>query len=62
MVRHLDPSSDQADQEWLAFAQKEAASGFAALDCGEGTRATVDEHMTRIDAAVRARAAARTSK
>jgi antitoxin ParD1/3/4 len=53
---------DQADQEWLADARKEAESGFAALDRGEGIRGTVDEHMARIDAAVRVRAAQRASK
>jgi Arc/MetJ-type ribon-helix-helix transcriptional regulator len=53
---------DQADQEWLAYARREAESGFAALDRHEGIRGTADEHMTRIDAAVRARAAARTGK
>ena len=37
-------------------------SGFAALDRGEGIRGTVDEHMSRIDAAVRARVAARAGK
>jgi hypothetical protein len=46
---------DQADQEWLAYARQEAESGFAAFDRGEGIRGTVDEHMARIDAAVRAR-------
>jgi Arc/MetJ-type ribon-helix-helix transcriptional regulator len=53
---------DQADQEWLAGARKEAENGFAALDGDEGIRGTVDEHMARIDAAVRARAAARAGK
>lgn len=53
---------DQADQEWLTYARQEAESGFAALDRGEGIRGTVDEHMARIDAAVRARAAARAGK
>lgn len=53
---------DEADQEWLAYARREAESGFAALDRHEGIRATVAEHMARIDAAVRARAAARAGK
>ena len=53
---------DQADQEWLAHARKEAEVGFAALDRGEGIRGTVDEHMARIDAAVRARVAQRAGK
>lgn len=51
---------DEAGQEWLAYAQREAESGFAALDRGEGIRGTVDEHMARIDAA--GRVAARTGK
>jgi hypothetical protein len=50
---------DQADHEWLAYARKEAEVGFAALDRGEGIRGTVDEHMARIDTAVRARVAQR---
>jgi hypothetical protein len=49
----------QAGQEWLTYARKEAESGFAAFDRSEGTRGTVDEHMARIDAAVRARVAQR---
>jgi Arc/MetJ-type ribon-helix-helix transcriptional regulator len=53
---------DDADEEWLAYARREAASGFAALDRGEGIRGTADEHMARIDAAVRARAATRPGK
>jgi Arc/MetJ-type ribon-helix-helix transcriptional regulator len=53
---------DEADQEWLAHARREAESGFAELDRGEGIRATADEHMARIDAAVRARAGSRTGK
>ena len=53
---------DEADQEWLAHARREAESGFAALDQGEGIRGTADEHMARIDAAVRARAASRSDK
>jgi Arc/MetJ-type ribon-helix-helix transcriptional regulator len=53
---------DEADQEWLAHARSEAESGFAELDRGEGIRGTADEHMARIDAAVRARAASRTGK
>ena len=53
---------DEADQEWLARVRIEAESGFAGLDRGEGTRGTVDEHMARIDAAVRARAVARTGR
>jgi len=48
---------DQADQAWLACARNEAESGFAALDRGEGLPGNVDEHMARIDAAVRARVA-----
>lgn len=47
---------DEADQEWLAYARREAESGFAALDCDEGIRGTAEEHLVRIDAAVRARA------
>jgi Arc/MetJ-type ribon-helix-helix transcriptional regulator len=53
---------DEADQEWLAHARREAESGFAALDRDEGIRGTADEHMARIDAAVRARATARAQK
>ena len=53
---------EQADQEWLAYARNEAEDGFAALDLGEGIRGTVDEHMARIDAAVRARTAARAGR
>jgi hypothetical protein len=62
MARYLDLSNlplqarDETDQEWLAHARREAESGFAALDRGEGVRATAGEHMARIDAAVRARA------
>jgi hypothetical protein len=40
---------DQRDPEWLAYARKEAADGFAELDRGEGILATVDEHMAAID-------------
>jgi Arc/MetJ-type ribon-helix-helix transcriptional regulator len=53
---------DEADQEWLVYARREAESGFAALDRDEGIRGTVDEHMARIDAALRARTAARSGK
>ena len=53
---------DEADQEWLVYARSEAENGFAELDRGEGIRGTADEHMGRIDAAVRARAATRTGK
>jgi hypothetical protein len=53
---------DQANQEWLAYARKEAEIGFAALDRGEGIRGTVDEHMARIDAVVHARVAQRADK
>ncbi|HEX3481409.1 MAG TPA: hypothetical protein VHT91_40625 [Kofleriaceae bacterium] len=62
MVRDGDPlqARDEADQEWLACVRSEAESGFAELDRGEGTRGTADQHMARIDAAVRVRAAART--
>ena len=44
---------DEAGLEWLAYARREAESGFAALDRDEGIRGTVDEHLARIDAAVR---------
>jgi Arc/MetJ-type ribon-helix-helix transcriptional regulator len=44
-----------AEQEWLAFAQREAADGFAALDRGEGLSGTAGQHMSRIDLAVAAR-------
>lgn len=53
---------DEADQEWLVLARREAESGFAELDRGEGVRGTADEHMVRIDAAVRARTASRPKK
>lgn len=53
---------DQADQEWLAHVRSVAEDGFAALDRGEGIRGTADEHMARIDTAIRARAASRTGK
>ena len=53
---------DRADQEWLAYARREAEEGFAELDRGEGIRGTAAEHMARIDAAVRARVAQRTGK
>lgn len=46
---------DESDQHWLTEARREAETGFAELDRGEGTRATAAEHMARIDAAVRAR-------
>jgi hypothetical protein len=46
---------DRADEEWLAYARKEAEDGFAELDRGEGICGTTAEHMARIDAAVRAR-------
>jgi Arc/MetJ-type ribon-helix-helix transcriptional regulator len=53
---------DEAGQEWLAYARREAESGFAALDQDEGIRGTADEHMARLDAAVRARVTARAGK
>ena len=53
---------DEADPEWLTYARTEAESGFAALDRDEGIPGTADEHVARIDAAVRARAAARAGK
>ena len=53
---------DRTEQEWLAYARQEAEDGFAALDRGEGICGTTAEHMARIDAAVRARAAQRTRK
>jgi Arc/MetJ-type ribon-helix-helix transcriptional regulator len=53
---------DETEQEWLAYARREAERGFAALDRDEGFRGTADEHMARIDAAVRARATARAGK
>ncbi len=60
MAYPSDPAdpADPADlPEWLAYARKEAEDGFAELDRGEGILGTAAEHMTRIDAAVRARAA-----
>jgi len=53
---------EQREEEWLAHAQSEAAEGFAELDRGEGIRGTADEHMARIDAAVRARIAEHAGK
>jgi Arc/MetJ-type ribon-helix-helix transcriptional regulator len=53
---------DEADEEWLALARKEAEDGFAELDRGEGISATTAEHLSGIDAAVRARAAERAGK
>lgn len=53
MARHLDPShlpESVADQEWITCTRKNAESGFAALERGNGIRGTVDEHMARIDA------------
>jgi Arc/MetJ-type ribon-helix-helix transcriptional regulator len=47
---------DRAEQEWLAYARREAEDGFAELDRGEGIHGTAAEHMARIDAAVRSRA------
>lgn len=41
---------DQQDQDWLAYARKEAEDGFAELDRGEGIIGTAAEHMARIDA------------
>jgi hypothetical protein len=49
-------------QEWLDYARKEAEDGFAELDRGEGIRATVAEHLARIDAAVCARMVRRSAK
>lgn len=46
---------DEADRDWIAYARRESDAGFAALDRGEGIQGTADEHMARIDAAVRAR-------
>jgi putative addiction module CopG family antidote len=53
---------EQREEEWLAHARKEAAEGFAELDRGEGIRGTVDEHVARIDVAVRARIAEHAGK
>jgi Arc/MetJ-type ribon-helix-helix transcriptional regulator len=52
----------EAEKEWLAYARNEATEGFAELDRGEGISGTVDEHMARIDAAVRSRVAERSAK
>jgi Arc/MetJ-type ribon-helix-helix transcriptional regulator len=49
---------EQREDEWLAYARKEAAE----LDQGEGIRGTAEEHMARIDAAVRARTAERAGR
>jgi hypothetical protein len=48
--------------EWLDRARAEAEHGFAELDRGEDIRGTVAEHMSRIDAAVRTRAAERAGR
>jgi Arc/MetJ-type ribon-helix-helix transcriptional regulator len=53
---------DQRDEEWLDHARRETADGFAELDRGEGIPGTADEHLARIDAAVRARVAAHAGK
>jgi len=45
---------DEVDHQWLDYARHEAEKGFAELDRGDGIAGTVDEHMARIDAAVRA--------
>lgn len=47
--------------EWLDHARAEAEHGCAELDRGEAS-GTVAEHMARIDAAVRARAAERAGR
>ena len=38
----------EADDEWLDYARREAAAGFAELDRGEGISGTAEEHMARI--------------
>jgi Arc/MetJ-type ribon-helix-helix transcriptional regulator len=52
----------EAEGDWLAYARRETADGFAELDRGEGIACTAGEHMVRIDAAVRARIAERPAK
>ena len=56
------PERDEADEEWLSFARNEAVEGFAELDLGERVHGTAAEHVARIDAAVRSRAAERAGK
>ena len=49
-IRILKLAMQATDEGWLAYARREAAKGFAALDRGEGISATVEEHMAAIDA------------
>lgn len=57
MTMTMTTNRSASRQEWLAYARKEAAEGFVELDRGEGVSGTVNEHMARIDAAVRERIA-----
>jgi hypothetical protein len=52
-------STETIAQEWLTYVRKEATEGFAELDQGDGIRGTAEEHMARIDVAVRRRIADR---
>jgi hypothetical protein len=45
----LEAQQQRRESDWLAYARKEAAEGFAALDRGEGILATVDENMAAVD-------------
>jgi hypothetical protein len=40
---------DDAEREWLTYAQKEAADGFAELDRGEGIQVTPDALIDEIE-------------
>jgi antitoxin ParD1/3/4 len=53
---------EQNEREWLEYARQEAVEGFSELDQGFAVQGTVDEHMTRIERAARARIAERTAK
>jgi Arc/MetJ-type ribon-helix-helix transcriptional regulator len=53
---------EQREEEWLVHAREEATEAFAELDRGEGIRGTADEHLARIDVAVRARIAEHADK
>jgi predicted transcriptional regulator len=50
------------ERDWLEYARREAADGFAALDRGEGVRSTPDEFIARLERDARALVAVRQSK
>jgi Arc/MetJ-type ribon-helix-helix transcriptional regulator len=53
---------EQDEEDWLAYARREAAEGFAELDDGQGILGTVDEHMARVQRAAQVRIAERAAK